>query len=153
MSILLTKECHTMLVEKLQHMKFVEQPSASKLIDECRQIGALDDNTEYYTALENADRLNKKINDLVDVLNQAIVFTESMKVDDTVGFGTTVEFINCDTDVKKKYTIVSVYDSNLDNGLISIDAPFVKEMLGLHTGDFFSFNDIDYEITNIYYSF
>lgn len=153
MSIILTRECYDSLNNKLNDMKHIEQPKLSKYIEECRQIGSLDDNTEYYQALETADRLNKKIDDLVNVLNQAIIFSDDMKVENTVTFGSTVEFVNCETNETKKYTIVSIYDSDVEKGYVSINAPFIKEMIGLHTGDFFSFNDNDYEITNIYYSF
>lgn len=153
MSIILTKNCFNTLTEKLNKLKYVEQPKISNYIDECRQIGSLDDNTEYYQALENADRLGKKIDDLLLVLNQAIIFNDSMKLEDTVTFASTVEFINCETNEKKKYTIVSMYDSDIEKGLISMNAPFVKEMIGLHTGDFFCFNNVDYEITSIYYTF
>jgi transcription elongation factor GreA len=137
----------------LNDMKYIDQPKVASYIDECRQIGALDDNTEYYQALESADRLNKKINELVSILNQSVIFNESMKQDDTVTFGSTVSFKNCETEEIKTYTIVSIYDSDVEKGLISIDAPFIKEMIGLHTGDFFTFNDKEYEITNIHYSY
>lgn len=153
MSTILTKQCYESLVEKLNNLRYVEQPKLSNQINECKQIGSLDDNMEYYQALENADRLNKQITDLVMVLNNAKIFTNSMKREDTVTFASTVEFINCETKQSKKYTIVSMYDSNVEDGLISINSPFAKEMIGLHTRDIFSFNDIDYEITNIYYSF
>lgn len=153
MSIILTRECHSNLTKTLNDMRYIEQPKIAQYIDECRQIGALDDNTEYYQALETADRLNKKINELVNILNQSIIFNESMKQENTITFGSTVEFINCETEEQKKYTIVSMYDSDIEKGLISINAPFVTEMIGLHIGDYFSFNNIEYEITNIYYSF
>jgi len=149
MQIVLTKKCYDNILDKLNVLKNIEQPKMSKHIDECRTIGSLDDNPEYYQSLEDMDRLNKKIDELVSVLNSCKIFTPDMIIDDTVMFGTTVKFINCETNEEKQYTLVSIYDSDVSSGFISINSPFAKEMIGLHTGDIFTFNDIDYEITNI----
>ena len=69
-----------------------------------------------------------------------------------IGFGATVTFINTETEEIKRYTIVSTYESDISNGLISIQAPFVKEMIGLSLNDYFEYNDNEYEIINIQYS-
>lgn len=153
MELILTRECYETLTKKVHEMKYVDLPKLSEHIDECRTIGSLDDNPEYYQSLEELDRLNKKIDELLFALNGCKIFSPSMIVEDTVMFGATVEFVNCDTDVKKKYTLVSVYDSDVEKGYISINSPFAKEMIGLHTGDYFSFRDDEYEITNICFAF
>jgi transcription elongation factor GreA len=153
MELILTRECYETLTKKVNEMKYVDLPKLSEHIDECRTIGSLDDNPEYYQSLEELDRLNKKIDELLFALNGCKIFSPSMIVEDTVMFGATVEFVNCDTDVKKKYTLVSVYDSDVEKGYISINSPFAKEMIGLHTGDYFSFRDDEYEITNICFAF
>lgn len=153
MNILLTKECYDSLNKKLYELQRIEQPKLSEHIDECRSIGSLDDNPEYYQSLEEMDRLNKKIDELIIILNNCTIFKKDMLIEDTVMFGTTIEFIDCETELMKKYTLCSVYDSDASLGKISIDSPFAKEMIGLHTGDFFSFKDKEYEIINIYSSF
>lgn len=152
MEQLITRECYETLNKKLYNLKHIDLVNLCKYIDECRSMGSLDDNPEYYQALEDLDRLNKKIDDLVLTLNQSRIFNKNMVVEDTVMFGATVEFINCDTEEKKKFTLVSIYDSDVNLGRISISSPFAKEMIGLHTGDYFSFKDDEYEITNIYFS-
>ena len=153
MELILTRECYETLTKKVHEMKYADLPKLSEHIDECKTIGSLDDNPEYYQSLEELDRLNKKIDELLFALNGCKIFSPSMIVEDTVMFGATVEFVNCDTDVKKKYTLVSVYDSDVEKGYISINSPFAKEMIGLHTGDYFSFRDDEYEITNICFAF
>lgn len=149
MSTLLTKECYNSLTEKLYELQHIEQPKLSNHIDECRSIGSLDDNPEYYQSLEEMDRLNKKIDELIVVLNDCTIFKKEMLIKDTVMFGTTVDFIDCDTEVKKQYTLCSVYDSDASLGKISVDSPFAKEMIGLHIGDYFTFRDKEYEIISI----
>ena len=47
---------------------------------------------------------------------------------------------------------IQVEMRDVSNGIISVNAPFTKEMLGLHFGDYFCFNENEYVITNICYS-
>ena len=121
-------------------------------LEECRNSGSLEDNPEYFQAFEDLQRLNAKIDELSNVLTSACVFNESLKRDDTVTFGSTVKFKDVDSKKSKEYTILSIYDSDVNNGTISIVSPFAKEMLGLHSGDYFDFNDKTYEIISICYS-
>ena len=150
--MILTRQCYEKLVKQLNTLQHDEIPAAARYMEECRQSGSLDDNPEYYAALQSLDRLNKKADDIEFALKSVTIFDPSMVRPNKVGFGATVEFKNCETNKKKKYTLVSIYDSDLDNGLISIDSPFAKEMVNLEKGDFFTFNDIDYEIINICFS-
>ena len=150
--MILTRQCYEKLVKQLNTLQHDDIPNAAKYMEECRQSGSLDDNPEYYSALQALDRLNKKADDLEIALKNVTLFDKSMVKGDRIGFGATVEFKNCETKKKKKYTLVSIYDSDLENGFISVDSPFAKEMMNLEKGDFFTFNDIDYEIISICFS-
>lgn len=150
MKRIITKKCYDMLVEKIDNLKYNEIHKLSQHVDECRLNGSLEDNPEYYSALDRLNILYSKLDELNEIINSAVLFDRSMLIEDTVTFGTTVKFINCDTEEEKEYTLVSIYDSDVTNGYISSESPFAKEMLGLHTGDYFSFNDNEYEILNIY---
>jgi transcription elongation factor GreA len=149
MARIITKECYNMIVDKIKHLRNNEINPLSEHVDECRLNGSLEDNPEYYSSLERLNALYIKLDELNDILNTSQLFTRKMLKEDTVTFGTTVRFVNCDTDVEKEYTLVSIYDSDISKGYISSESPFAKEMLGLHTGDTFSFNDDEYEIINI----
>lgn len=152
MTILL-KSCYENLKNKLNDLKFKEYPKLVNILNESKDMESLEDNVEYNQALKNLELLSCKINDISYILSNAVLFNESMKKNNTVTFGSTVEFTNIKTNIIKKYTIVSIYDSDIENNLISINSPFAKEMIGLHTNDYFSFNDNEYKIINIYYSF
>lgn len=147
--MILTKQCYDKLSKQLFYLQYTEIPEAARYLEECRQTGSLDDNPEYYDALQALDTLNRKALSLNETLNSATIFSESMVQEGIVGFGSTVEFKNCETDEIKKYTLVSIYDSDVSKGFISIDSPFAKEMIKLQVGDFFTFNDNDYEIISI----
>lgn len=150
--MLMTKKCYNNIANKIYDLRYKDAPRVAERINECRSNGSIDDNPEYYQAIDEMDRLNKKIDELSSVLSTSIIFTNEMKKIDTVTFGTIVEFENIETGKRKKYTILSEYDSDVNNNIISMTAPFTKEMLGLHSGDYFAFNDNEYVITNICYS-
>lgn len=152
MGVILTKQGFEKIMNEVNRLKMNDRPLASKRIEETRPIGVVEDNPEYMQALENQQLIENKIAELSEILANSTIFEKHMCKNDVVSFGTTVSFVNCETDEEKKYTIVSVYESDIKNGLISYEAPFVKNMIGLRVGDFFEFNEIEYEITNIDYS-
>jgi len=150
--MILTQECHKKLSDKVFNMKYKERPIMAEYLEECRLNGSLDDNPEHFQAFEDLQRLDKNIDELSNILSSATIFTDNMKINDTVSFGATVKFKDLDTNEVKTYTILSIYDSDINKGIISIEAPLVKEMIGLHTGDYFEFNERTYEIISICFS-
>lgn len=152
MSIILTQSGYNKLNAELNHLLKVERPSACQFIEDTRPIGVVEDNPEYMQALDNQCRIDKRIHDLTSILADSMIFTSNMAKPNTVSFGATVEIINEDTDETKIYTIVSVYESDISRGLISIESPFVRSMLGNMVGDEFEFNDNYFIINNISYS-
>ena len=89
--------------------------------------------------------------DVREILSNCELFNSSMFKENTVSFGATVELINEDNGKKISYTIVSIYESDVSNGYISVECPLVKSMLGYSVGDEFEFNDVEYIINNISY--
>lgn len=124
----------------------------SEYIEEIRPIGVVEDNPEYIHALEKQTMIEKKIETLSNIISDVKIFEKNMCRENTVSFGATVTFENCNNNLEKKYTIVSIYESDVNKGLISNQSPFAQSMMGLHIGDIFDFNDVEYEITDISYS-
>lgn len=151
MTILLTRKGFEKLTKELDRLLQVERPEACHMVEDTRPIGVVEDNPEYLQAIANQDRVEKQITDIHEVLTNCILFNKSMCKPDTVSFGSTVELINEETDDIKHYTIVSIYESDVSNGLISIECPFVRAMIGCKAGDEFDFGDNTYVINNISY--
>lgn len=153
MAIIITQQGYKNLTEELHRIIRDERPIAYKMLEETRPIGVSDEfPPEYMQALDYQNRVEKRINDLQEVLQDCRIFEKTMIKDTAViGFGATVSYVDINTDKSFKYTIVSVYESNIENGLIAVQAPLVKEMLGLMVGDTFEFNNSEYEITDIDY--
>lgn len=150
--MLITKNGYDKIKQELDKLITIDRPEISQYIEEIRPIGVIEDNPEYLQALENQSLIENKIDKLANILSESIIFDKTMCKNDTVSFGSSVSFVNCDNDDEKTYTIVSIYESDINKGLISLEAPFIQNMIGLHSGDIFEFNGIEYEITDINYS-
>lgn len=154
----LTKSGYDMLCNKLQNLLKVELPKTIQELEDTRPLNGGDEfPIEYIQAIDAQNRVEKKIADIQTVLNDCFIFDKHMSAKDSfgnnkVGFGATVTILDTDTDNDKTYTIVSVHESDIESGLISIQAPFVKEMIGLLEGDSFEFNDKEYIVTSIDYN-
>lgn len=155
MTVLLTFNGYENLRNKLDNLLKKDLPSVVKLIEDTRPIGCSDEfPPEYMNALDLQNRVEKKILDIRTVLNDCKLFNKEMiqynsKNNMKVGFGTIVRLLNCNTNKELTYTLVSIYESDINNGLMSISAPFAIEMKGLSIGDTFEFNDVEYEILNV----
>ena len=155
MTVMLTINGYENLRNKLDNLLKKDLPSVVKLIEDTRPIGCSDEfPPEYMNALDLQNRVEKKILDIRTVLNDCKLFNKEMiqynsKNNMKVGFGTIVRLLNCDTNKELTYTLVSIYESDINNGLMSISAPFAIEMKGLSIGDTFEFNDVEYEILNV----
>ena len=155
--MIITKQGYDKLANELKKLINVDLVDASHQLEETRPIGVSDEfPMEYLQALDNQNRIEKKIIDINEIIANCIIYNSSMikkspNGNYLVGFGASVSFVNCDDDVEKTFTIVSSYESDINNGFISIEAPLVKEMINLKVGDFFEFNEIEYVISNIQY--
>ena len=152
MSIMLTKQGFEKINNELKKLIEVDRPIASQMLADTRPVGVVEDNPEYLQAIDNQDRIEKKIMDLRNIINDCVIFTKEMCKPNVVSFGATVKFVNCDTNEIKQYTIVSMYESDINNGLISVQSPFIRSMFGARIGEYFEFNDAEYLIIDINYS-
>lgn len=151
--MIITKQGYDKVTKELNTLIQTERPKISQLLEDTRPIGVSDEfPPEYLQALDSQNRLEKKITSLNDILINSVIFEKSMIKDNSkIGFGATVTFVNLDTDLEKTYKIVSSYESDIENGLISIQAPFTKEMIGLSLNEIFEYNDVEYEVISINY--
>ena len=151
MGVMLTQAGYDRLTNELRHLVSVDRPKAYQFVEDTRPIGIVEDNPEYMQAIAEQNKIEKKINDLTELLSQSRIFSKCMCRENIVSFGATVEIIDLESDEIKHYTIVSSYESDIPNGLISIQSPFVKNILGMTAGDEFDFNDREYVINDINY--
>jgi len=123
------------LTEELEHLKTKERASIAKIIDEARELGDLKENAEYHAAKDKQGLMEARISELTDVVGRAQVVEPENLAHERVSFGSTVLLCDQETDEEVKYTIVGAYESNPSKGLISIQSPMARAIIGKEEGD------------------
>lgn len=123
------------LSEELEQLKTVERGAIALIIDEARAQGDLKENAEYHAAKDEQGLMEARIIELTDVIGRAQVVDPSTLAHDRVSFGSRVELTDQNTDETLIYTIVGGQESDPSRGLISIQSPMARALLGKEEGD------------------
>ena len=123
------------LSEELEQLKTVERGVIAQVIDEARAQGDLKENAEYHAAKDEQGLMEARIIELTDVVGRAQVVDPSTFAHERISFGSTVQLTDQNTDEELAYTIVGGQESNPSKGLISIQSPMAKALLGKEEGD------------------
>lgn len=123
------------LEAELKNLKSVERPAVIEAIAEARAHGDLSENAEYHAARERQSFIEGRVQELESVISRANVIDYSTFTGDVVKFGATVVVVDEEDDKEMKFQIVGPYESDSDNGKISITAPLARGMMGKSVGD------------------
>lgn len=112
------------------------RPEIVEAIAEARAHGDLSENAEYHAAREKQSFNEGRIKELNAVISAAEIIDPLQFVGHTVvRFGATVIVADENTDEEKKFQIVGQYESNADEGRISISSPIARALIGKSQGD------------------
>ena len=131
----LTSQGLAKLEDELSRLKSTERPNVIKAIEEARAHGDLSENAEYHAAREKQSFIEGRIKELEDKTSRAEVIDVSKLSGDTIKFGATVELLDEDTDIQNKYQIVGVDESDVQKGLLPLNAPLAKSLIGKKAGE------------------
>ena len=123
------------LRQKLDHLKDIERPLASKAIGEARDKGDLSENAEYDAAKEAQGMLEMEISKLEETLSNARIIDESKLDSSKILIHSTVKIKNLTNSATMEYKLVAQSEANLSQGKISVDSPIGKGLLGKKSGD------------------
>jgi transcription elongation factor GreA len=112
-----------------------ERPKIIQAIAEARDHGDLKENAEYHAAREKQGMIEALLADLEDKFSRSEVVDISKLSGNKVKFGATVALENLDNGKKVTYKIVSDYEANLDEGLISSFSPVARALIKKEAGD------------------
>jgi len=149
----ITVEGYKKLKAQLERLKNEDRPNVIKQIATARELGDLRENSEYHSAKDRQGFIEAQIADYEDKFIRAEVVDISKITSDKIKFGATVTLENLDNQNKIKYKIVSEFESNIDEGLISINSPVARALIGKEVGDDVEINtpggEVNYEILKI----
>ena len=120
--------------KEIEHRKLVLRPQLLEDVKEARAHGDLSENFEYHAAKREKNRNESRIRFLERMIRTAKVI-EDTSSEDEVGVGKTVTIYIPEDDEEETYTIVSTMRQDSIHGLISVESPLGKTLLGHRVGD------------------
>lgn len=130
----LTRAGHAALNEELKALKTVERPAVIRAIAEAREHGDLSENAEYHAAREKQSFVEGRVKELEGILAAADVIDTS-KLSGPIKFGARVRIVDEDTDEEKTYQIVGEPEADIERGLLNINSPLARALIGKEEGD------------------
>ena len=125
--------------EELEHRKVVVRKKAAADIAEAAAQGDRSENFEYYAAKKFRGENESRIRYLERVLKTAEIISDESK-DDEVGMNNTVVIYDRDMQEEETLRIVTSMRGDMLNGLISIESPIGKALMGKKVGDVVTVN-------------
>jgi len=132
----ITKEGLEKLRQELHTIITIDRPKNIKAIEEARAHGDLNENAEYHAAKERQSFLEAKINELEMAISRSEVIEISDEPSEKIIFGSTVDLKNLVNNQTVTYQLVGPYESNPEDGKISITSPLGKALIGNEEGDY-----------------
>ena len=120
--------------EELEYRKVELRKQLLEDVKETRAHGDLSENFEYHAAKREKNKNESRIRYLERMIRTAQVIDDSSK-EDEVGMNDKVEIYFEEDDMTETYRIVTTVRSNSLNGLVSIESPMGKALLGHKVGD------------------
>ncbi len=150
----MTPKGYAALDAELKTLKTVERPAIIAAISEAREHGDLSENAEYHSAREKQSFIEGRIKELEGLISLAQVI-DPKSLSGAIKFGATVELVDEDTEEEKKYQIVGEAEANIEKGLLNINSPLARALIGKEEGDSVEVKtpggSKDYEIVKISY--
>ncbi len=144
------------LREELEYLKTVQRPKIIEAIAEAREHGDLKENAEYHAAREQQGFCEGRIQDIEGKLSKAqIIDVTKVPNNGKVVFGATVTMLKGDTEEEIRYRIVGDDEADIKEGLISINSPIARALVGKEVDDVAIVKtpagDVEYEILEVEY--
>ena len=119
---------------EIEHRKLVVRKEAIEAVKEARAQGDLSENFEYYAAKKYKNQNESRICYLEKMIKTAEII-EDDAADDEIGLNKIVEVAFMEDGTTETYRLVTTVRNNPLKGLISIESPIGKSLVGHKCGD------------------
>ena len=150
----MTPTGYNALDSELKTLKTIERPAIIKAIAEAREHGDLSENAEYHSAREKQSFIEGRIKELEGLISLSQII-DPKKLSGAIKFGATVDLVDENTEEEKTYQIVGEAEARIENGLLNINSPLARALIGKEEGDSVEVKtpggSKDYEIVKVSY--
>jgi transcription elongation factor GreA len=124
------------LREELRKLKAEDRPAIIRAIADARSHGDLSENAEYHAAREQQGFIEGRIKEIEQRLaNAQVIDPASLPDTGKVVFGATVELAPVNGGPQVSYQIVGDDEADIRRGLVSINSPIARALIGRAVGD------------------
>ena len=120
--------------QEIEYRKLVVRKEALEAVKEARAHGDLSENFEHHAAKKDKNKNESRIRYLERIIKTAEVI-EDVSNEDEVGLNNTVTVYFEDDEMEETYRIVTSVRGNSLGGLISIESPMGKALVGRKEGE------------------
>lgn len=132
---MMTVEGLKKLQDELDERKVVLRKEIAEKIREAREQGDLSENAEYDAARDEQRDNEAKIEELENLIKNAVVIAED-EIDHTrINIGSTVKLLDLEYDEEMEFSIVGSAEVNSLEHKISNESPLGRELVGRGIGD------------------
>ena len=132
--IYLTKEGLEELKKELEELSKVKRPDVLSRVSQARSLGDLSENVEYVAAREELSFIDGRIDELEELIKQAVLIQEShSKGNHVVKLGSRVT-LNV-KGKKEDFTVVGEWEADPKEKKISHESPLGKALIGKKIGE------------------
>lgn len=119
---------------EIEERKLVIRPQLLESVKEARAQGDLSENFEYYAAKREKNKNESRIRFLERMIKTAEIIPDD-SAEDEIGMNNTVEVEFEEDGSTETYKIVTTMRGNSLEGLVSIESPIGKALMGHKVGD------------------
>ncbi len=130
----LTKSDVEKIEKEIEHRKLVVRKEALEAVKEARAHGDLSENFEYHAAKRDKNKNESRIRYLEKMLKTATIIDDTSNADE-VGMNKVVSVYFEEDDMTEEYKIVTSIRGDSLKGMISIESPMGKALIGKKKGE------------------
>lgn len=132
---LYTQQGYNELIEELKYLKGEKRDQIKQDLEAARSFGDLSENAEYDAARNEQAKVETRIKELEDMIENAVVIDESQIDSSVVSLGSVVKAYDVEFDEEITYNVVGSNEANPFEGKISDQSPIGRAIIGAKAGD------------------
>lgn len=138
----LSRQAYEKLAKEVERLKGPVRLEVAEAIREAKSHGDLRENAAYHEAKLNQARLDSRIADMEKMLQLAKV-VDGVENKEVADMGAVVKLLDVEFDEEMEITLVSTFEADPANDLISISSPMGSAVVGRSVGD-----EVEYSTPN-----